>query len=306
MYAAFAQAGYGVVRTPEELARSNASKLLGIFSDGHVPYEVDRRFQGVKVPSLKEMVQAALARLAAYRNGFVLQVEAGRIDHANHLNDPAATLWDVLAADETLELLTAFADRNPDTLLILVSDHATGTGALYGTGRSYLESSVGLDLLEGQKASFEHMLRVLGNNPDPSQVKEAFRTMKGVTLEDAEAQMVVEAITKKVHRPDGVRYGVQPSNTLSWAMVQKDAKKPDRPNIGWNSGQHTASPVMLALYGQGLRFLPLGLLDNTHVFRLMGEALGIHYQNPVMSEEEALEVLKARPVGMAHPEDIWA
>lgn len=306
MYAAFAQAGYGVVRTPEELARSNASKLLGIFSDGHVPYEVDRRFQGVKVPSLKEMVQAALARLAAYRNGFVLQVEAGRIDHANHLNDPAATLWDVLAADETLELLTAFADRNPDTLLILVSDHATGTGALYGTGRSYLESSVGLDLLEGQKASFEHMLRVLGNNPDPSQVKEAFRTMKGVTLEDAEAQMVVEAITKKVHRPDGVRYGVQPSNTLSWAMVQKDAKKPDRPNIGWNSGQHTASPVMLALYGQGLRFLPLGLLDNTHVFRLMGEALGIRYQNPVMSEEEAFEVLKARPVGMAHPEDIWA
>ncbi|WP_243028736.1 hypothetical protein, partial [Thermus albus] len=41
----------------------------------------------------------------SYRNGFVLQVEAGRIDHANHLNDPAATLWDVLAAHETLEHL---------------------------------------------------------------------------------------------------------------------------------------------------------------------------------------------------------
>jgi alkaline phosphatase len=92
LYGAFGKAGYGVVRTPEELRASNASRLLGVFSSGHVPYEVDRCFQGVKVPSLKEMVKAALPRLASYRNGFVLQVEAGRIDHANHINDPAATL----------------------------------------------------------------------------------------------------------------------------------------------------------------------------------------------------------------------
>lgn len=56
-----------MVRTPEELARSNATRLLGVFADGHVPYEIDRRFQGLGVPSLKEMVQAALPRLAAHR-----------------------------------------------------------------------------------------------------------------------------------------------------------------------------------------------------------------------------------------------
>ncbi|GAB5601675.1 alkaline phosphatase [Thermus sp. FJN-A] len=306
LYAAYAGRGYGVVRNLEELSRANAGKLLGVFSDSHVPYEIDRRFQGVKAPSLKEMVQAALPRLSAHRNGFVLQVEAGRIDHANHLNDPAATLWDVLAADEALELLTAFVDKNPDTLLLLVSDHATGTGALYGTGKSYLESSLGIDLLEGQRASFEHMLRALGQAPDAAQVKEAFRAMKGVALADAEAEMVVRAIREKAYWPEGVRHGIQPSNTLAWAMVQKDAKKPDRPNIGWNSGQHTASPVILLLYGQGLRLVNLGLVDNTHVFRLMGEALGIRYQNPVMSEEEALEVLKARPQGILHPQDVWA
>ncbi|TBH17276.1 alkaline phosphatase [Thermus thermamylovorans] len=306
LYAAFAQAGYGVVRTPEELARSNASKLLGVFSEGHVPYEIDRRFQGVRVPSLKEMVQAALPRLAAHRNGFVLQVEAGRIDHANHLNDAAATLWDTLAADEALEALTAFVDRHPDTLLILVSDHACGTGALYGTGRSYLESSLGIDLLERERASFEFMGRALGGSPDAAQVKETFRALKGVALTDEEAERVVRAVRERVFWPEGVRFGIQPANTMAWAMAQRDARRPDRPNIGWNSGQHTATPVILLLYGQGLRFLQLGLLDNTHVFRLMGEALGIRYQNPVMSEEEALEILKARPVGMRHPEDVWA
>ena len=164
----------------------------------------------------------------------------------------------------------------------------------------------GVDLLEPQRASFEHMLRVLGQAPEASQVKEAFRAMKGVDLEDAEAERVVRAIREKVYWPEGVRQGVQPANTMAWAMVQRDAQKPDRPNIGWSSGQHTASPVMLLLYGQGLRFVNLGLVDNTHVFRLMGEALGLRYQNPVMSEEEALEILKARPQGMRHPEDVWA
>ncbi len=63
---------------------------------------------------------------------------------------------------------------------------------------------------------------------------------------------------------------------------------------------------MLLLYGQGLRGLSLGLLDNTQVFGLMGEALGLRYQNPTMSEEEALELLKARPQGVLHPSEVWA
>nr|AAZ93635.1 alkaline phosphatase [Thermus sp. T351] len=305
LYAAFAQAGYGVVRTPEELARSNASKLLGVFSSSHVPYEIDRRFQGVGVPSLKAMVQAALPRLAAQDRGFVLQVEAGRIDHANHLNDAGAVLWDVLAADETLELLMAFVDDHPDTFLIVVSDHATGTGALYGAGPSYLESSAGVDLLTRQRASFEHMLARLGQSPDPAQVQEAFRAFKGVELLPEEAERVVRAVREKVYWPEGVRQGVQPANTLAWAMVQRDARRPDRPNIGYNSGQHTASPVVLALYGQGLPSMRLGLLDNTYVFRLMGEALGIVYQNPVMTPEEALEHLGKR-AEILHPQDALA
>ncbi|AFV77328.1 Alkaline phosphatase (plasmid) [Thermus oshimai JL-2] len=308
LYALFREKGYGVVRTLEELQAERSNRLLGIFSSSHVPYEVDRRFQGVKVPSLKEMTEAALKRLPTYRQGFVLQVEAGRIDHANHLNDPAATLWDVLAADEALELLMGFVDRYPDTLLIVVSDHATGVGALYGAGRSYLESSLGIDLLKDQKASLEFMLARLGQNPDAAQVKEAFRAMKGVALKDEEAAMVVEAIAKKAYRPDGVRYGVQPANTLSWAMVQREAARPDRPNIGWSSGQHTASPVMLALYGAGVgRGVRLGLLDNTDVFTIMSQALGLRYQNPVMTEEEALEVLAKRPgAEWVHPKETLA
>lgn len=75
---------------------------------------------------------------------------------------------------------------------------------------------------------------------------------------------------------------------------------------GYVTESSAAGNALLLLYGQGLRFVQLGLVDNTHVFRLMGEALNLRYQNPVMSEEEALEILKTRPVGIHHPEDVWA
>ncbi len=307
MYAAFAERGYAVVRTREELLKSNASKLLGVFSRSHIPYEVDRRFQGVDVPSLAEMTRKALQILSARREGFVLQVEAGRVDHANHLNDPAATLWDILAADEALEILLNFVDQNPDTLLIVGADHATGVPTLYGTGPSYLLSSAGIELLKEQKASLEFILARLGNQPTPEAVTELFRTTKGVALTPEEAQAVVAAIVQKAYLPDRVVRGTQPANTLSWVMRQTRNDRVDRPNIGWSSGQHTASPTLLAVYARGVRGGRMGLVDNTYAFTLMTQALGIRFQNPVMSEEEALEILAKRgaPQGN-HPEDALA
>ncbi|RDI95615.1 alkaline phosphatase [Meiothermus sp. QL-1] len=307
MYAAYAAKGYGVVRTLAELQASNASKLLGVFSSSHVPYEIDRRFQGVAVPSLAEMTRAALPRLAAHSKGFVLQVEAARIDHANHLNDAATTLWDILAADEALEVVMNFVDQNPDTLLIIGSDHGCGAPALYGTGPSYRLSSEGIDLLKNEKASFEFMQARLGNQPTPEAIAELFRTLKGVALTPEQAQAAAAAVTQRTYLPDAVRYGIQPANTFSWVMRQTEANRVNRANIGWNSGQHTATPTLFGVYGRGVHTARVGLIDNTYNFTLMTRALGIRFQNPVMSEQEALEVLKTRAQApILHPEDVLA
>ncbi len=304
MYAEFAAKGYTVVKTLAELEAANASKLLGVFSSSHVPYEIDRRFQNVNAPSLAQMVRKALPILSGYRGGFVLQIEAGRIDHTNHLNDAATTLWDILAADEALEQVLNFVDQNPETLLILGADHATGVPTLYGTGSSYRASSAGIDLLRNEKASFEFILARLGNQPTPEGVVELYRTLKGVALTPEQAQAVVAAITQRAYLPDGLRYGIQPANTLSWVMRQTQANPVDRPNIGWSSGQHTATPTLFGVYGKGVSAGRVGLVDNTYNFALMTRALGIRFQNPVMSEQEALEVLRSRSeVPWNHPED---
>lgn len=306
MFAEYAAKGYGVARTTAQLQSSNASKLLGVFSSSHVPYEVDRRFQGVDVPSLGQMVRKALPILSGSRNGFVLQIEAGRIDHAGHANDNAAILWDILAADDALESVISFVDQNPETLLIVGSDHATGVGAVYGAGPSYRTSSAAIDLLSNQKGSIELMLTRLGNQPTAEQVSEMLRTVGGLVPTAAQVSGIVDAITKRVYLPDSVTHSVQPANTVSFLMGNTNYNTPDRPNIGWATGQHTASPVMFALYGNnvGASSAQIGLVENTFMFELMTSALGIRYQNPVMSEQEALEVLRSRAERpLLHPSD---
>ena len=56
-------------------------------------YEIDRSRQPEKEPSMREMTETALNSLdRATRNtteGYFLMIEASRIDHAGHANDPA-------------------------------------------------------------------------------------------------------------------------------------------------------------------------------------------------------------------------
>ena len=58
-----------------------AGKALGLFADAEIPYVIDRTDS---VPSLPQLSQKALDILSQNKNGFVLMVEQGRIDHSGH------------------------------------------------------------------------------------------------------------------------------------------------------------------------------------------------------------------------------
>ncbi len=88
----FESAGYATARNAEAMrARAGKSeRLIGVFHDGHLPYEIDRTNRDdlkTTVPSLKEMTAAALDVLDRRDTGFFLLVEGGRVDHAAHAND---------------------------------------------------------------------------------------------------------------------------------------------------------------------------------------------------------------------------
>ncbi|MCX8156374.1 MAG: alkaline phosphatase [Verrucomicrobiae bacterium] len=156
MKAAYRQAGYSVVETRSELkAAPKTGRLLGIFTDSHLPYTVDHQRDPKlreRVPTLAEMTAAALERLAGARN-FILQIEGGRVDHAAHSSCAAGAILDQLALDEAIDLVVAFTREHPDTLVVMTTDHGNSNPGLSGMGGGYSRSPMRLANIQRIKGS---------------------------------------------------------------------------------------------------------------------------------------------------------
>ncbi len=136
-------------------AAARKKKLFGLFGgpEGHFepPIPTDSGTAAVnratiENPLLKDATLAALEVLGKNSKGFFLLIEQGDIDGANHANDykwMIGAMWDL---DEAVRAAIDFVDRPGDditwanTLLIVTSDHVTGTmrlndGKRLGKGR---------------------------------------------------------------------------------------------------------------------------------------------------------------------------
>jgi alkaline phosphatase len=113
--------GYSYISTKEELLKVNTNKLLALFANGAMAYDLDRA--GTTEPSLAEMTTKALEILSKNKNGFFLMVEGSEIDWAAHANDPVALISDILAFDNAVKVALDFAKKDKNTIVIVVSDH---------------------------------------------------------------------------------------------------------------------------------------------------------------------------------------
>ena len=67
-------------------------------------------------------------------------IEGSRIDHAGHINDPAAQVREVLEYDKTFKMVLEFIkDSQTEGVLIATSDHETGGLAVARREHSLLE-----------------------------------------------------------------------------------------------------------------------------------------------------------------------
>ena len=97
--------------------------LLGLFQPDHMQYEHDRPLDRGGEPTLAEMTRAAIARLSRNDKGYVLLVEAGRIDHANHYGNAYRALTDTVAMSDAVRAAMD-ATSADDTLVVVTADHA--------------------------------------------------------------------------------------------------------------------------------------------------------------------------------------
>lgn len=114
------------VRTKSELNQvsgSDVDYLLGIYSNGHVPYEHEKREKNLDIPTLAEMTKKAIEILREGENGYFLLVEGGRIDHAHHDTMAHRALDELVAMDEAV-LQAASMTNEADTLILVTADHS--------------------------------------------------------------------------------------------------------------------------------------------------------------------------------------
>ncbi|XP_059045152.1 alkaline phosphatase, tissue-nonspecific isozyme-like isoform X2 [Achroia grisella] len=116
---------YAYVSNLTELQSFNANEtdyLLGIFSDSHLDYEYERNSGPAGMPSISDMVIAAINVLKKNEEGFFLMVEGGNIDMAHHRGRAKVAIEESAAMEEAVRVAVAMTDEK-DTLLIVTSDH---------------------------------------------------------------------------------------------------------------------------------------------------------------------------------------
>jgi alkaline phosphatase len=278
-------------------APASARPLVGLFAGSHLAYCVDRLNDPALAaqPSLPEMTAAALKRLAKNRGGFLLQVEAGRIDHASHSNDAWSAIMDAIELDETLGVIDAFLAANPQTLVIVTSDHGNSGWGVNGTGPEYNDATAALMSYRAGTCSFEAAIaRMKGRNA--AEVRDILEGMSGFSITPAEADMVVAAMQPGYQSYPG-DYVYQPDATIGKILAhsaypKKGAPTVRRGNVGFTSCNHTAEDQLLLAYGHRAKEQGLDrLVDNTALFGTMCRFFGLRHTNPSMRPEEARRFL---------------
>ncbi|HRN60920.1 MAG TPA: alkaline phosphatase [Luteimonas sp.] len=105
----------------------DATAVLGLFEHDHMQYEHDRDQGTDGEPDLEEMTRFAIDRLSRNRDGYVLLVESGRIDHAHHEGNAYRALDETTAMSRAVRAAAEMTSAD-DTLIIVTADHSHTLG----------------------------------------------------------------------------------------------------------------------------------------------------------------------------------
>jgi alkaline phosphatase len=290
--AQFRAAGYPLALTGTEMtsAADNASttRLLGLFTLGNMDGALDRKFlKGGTVkkfpeqPDLTEQVSAALKVLGRNEAGFFLMVESGMIDKYTHLLDMERAVYDTIMLDNAVKVARDWASaRGDDTLILVLADH-THPVALIGT--------IDDDMASVPNVPMRERIRTYGtagfpNYPaaDASGYPARVDVSRRLAMFSASLPDYYETFRPKLDEPNdptvagkepntfvaNERYKNVPGATLRFGNLPAMA----------NASVHSGEDVVLTATGPGSERVR-GQLDNTEVFRVMAEALGLGAAN---------------------------
>ena len=262
----FSSNGFQVVHTKSEMENTAVGKpVLGVFSKDGLPYSVDLKSDAeleAKIPSLAEMTKKAISLMQQNNEGFVLQVEGGKVDWAAHANDAAALIYDQIAFDEAVAAAIAFAESRDDTLVVITTDHGNSNPGLIKSSNVNQK----FDLMQTAKNSNEWVLHGIRKSDKPSHVIERLNYAQGITISQDEAKSILKHYDSMEN--DGL-YNDYKLPYLQLAEIQHNYT-----SIYWAGMNHSADYVELAMFGPGSEALPT-FVKNSDLHNFMLEAAGL-------------------------------
>jgi alkaline phosphatase len=123
------QKGYSIVTSAQDFLNTNQPKIMAPVVDGQLDIAPKRGtiFQDAAIHALDLLKQ--------HHKGFFAMIEGSRIDDMGHVNNLPGVVEEVLDFDQTIGKVLKWAEKDGNTLVIVVADHETG----------------GLTLLDGDK-----------------------------------------------------------------------------------------------------------------------------------------------------------
>ena len=269
VFGLFEEAKYGVAKSKSELEKLKNDKrpVLGVFHESALPFTVDQntiKSLQEQVPTIQEMTRFAIEKLARNKDGFVLQIEGGRVDWAAHSNDTTGLIFDQLAFDEAVRIALDFAEKDGETLVIITTDHGNGNpGLFYGK-----KSNANFDNLQLAKHSNYWILQGEGMKRDISMKEFIDRVQfaQNYVLAEEEAKELITRINALDEKEMQNEYKL-PFERL--AQLQKKYTA-----VGWGDMHHSADYVELAMAGPGSEMLT-PFVQNFELHNFMLVAAGV-------------------------------
>jgi alkaline phosphatase len=286
--ARFREAGYPFAATAGELnalaIKPETRRLLGLFAAGNMDGALDRKFLkggGVKKfpeqPDLTEQVQAALNVLSRNEAGFFLMVESGMIDKYAHLLDMERAVYDTIMLDNAVRLARDWASkRGDDTLILVVADH-NHPNSLVGTINDDMSATPNVPFRERvgvyDKAGFPNYPA-----PDAEGYPSRVDVSRRLAIFSASLPDHYETFRPKLDDPNAPTVKGEEAGTFKANEKYKDVPgavlRPGNLPALVGASVHSGEDVILTATGPGSERVK-GSMDNTEVFRVMAEALGL-------------------------------
>lgn len=292
---------------------------------------VETKAEAEKVDAKAKKTYIVSEELQDDPEGFFMMAESGKIDWAEHANDGATTVNEVIGFQKSIQTAMDFYNEHPDeTLIVVTADHATGGFTIGNESTGYETYFDQLTKQKGSQIEFDKIVtKALEENPNMTfeafapKIEDFFglkldknAPSEKISVEQEEDYLKKQAEnrslcsqeeykaleeafeeSKKAPEQQNTNYGEYiPVSITATRILDKKA------GLAWSTTDHSGEKVPVYAMGSGAIMFD-GEYDDTDVAVRLGEAMGFNGKDSKPKEQVEKKAKKPSGVGLEAPKE---